>query len=168
MNFEFSSASGYEKIVDFKNLTSDNGLYNLSAALNFYPAAATGFANTMPAGTFVNVAITRDAASSMVFGYVNGVQQWQFTDTPSYGTFSSPNNIINFFQDDITTGGRESSAGVATRIQIFDGALTGAEVAALPASGAPSNVPEPMSLSLSGAGLSLCLLLHSRRNRTAS
>jgi hypothetical protein len=33
MNFEFSSASGYEKIVDFKNLTSDNGLYNLSAAL---------------------------------------------------------------------------------------------------------------------------------------
>ena len=163
MNFEFSSVSGgYEKIVDFKSLTSDNGLYNLNAALDYYPFA--GSLNTMPAGTFVDVAITRDTASNTVTGYVNGVQQLQFTDSSSDAVFSSANNIIYFFQDDGVTGGGESSAGVATRIQIFNGALTAAEVATLPG----SNVPEPMSLGLAGVGVSLCLLLRSRRNRTGS
>ncbi len=166
MNFEFSSVSGYVKIVDFKNLTADNGLYNLTGTLVYFPFATGTTPNTIAAATFVKVAITRDTATNTVTGYVNGVQQLQFTDSTLDAVFSSANNIINFFQDDAVTSGRESSAGVATRIQVFNGALTAAQVAALPSGS--SSVPEPMSLGLSGAGLSLCLLLRSRRNRTES
>jgi hypothetical protein len=165
MNFEFDSTGGYREIVDFKNLTSDNGLYNQNGDLVYYPFTSTALM-TIPAGAFVDVAITRDAASNTVTGYVNGVQQLQFTDSGSDAVFSSANNIINFFQDDGVTGGSESSPGVTRRIQIFDGALTGAEVAALSVGG--SNVPEPMSIGLAGVGLSLCFLLRSRRNRIGS
>jgi len=164
MNFEFDTIAGFRKIVDFKNLGSDDGLYNQSGALVYYPF--TSALMTIPAGTFVNVAITRDAASNTVTGYVNGVQQLQFTDSTSDAVFSASNNIIYFFQDDTVTGGNESSSGVTRRIQIFNGALTADQVAALPASG--SNVPEPMSLGLAAAGFSLCFLLRSRRNRIVS
>jgi hypothetical protein len=36
MNFSFQALGGYRKIVDTKDLASDNGLYNLSTDLNYF------------------------------------------------------------------------------------------------------------------------------------
>ena len=36
LNFEFDTLSGFRKILDFKNLASDDGLYNLSTNLNYF------------------------------------------------------------------------------------------------------------------------------------
>jgi len=36
MDFSFQNLSGYRKILDFKNLASDDGLYNLSTDLNYF------------------------------------------------------------------------------------------------------------------------------------
>lgn len=36
MDFSFTDLSGFRKILDFKNLASDNGLYDLSTDLNYF------------------------------------------------------------------------------------------------------------------------------------
>ena len=48
MDFEFGSTSGYRKIIDFKDLAADTGLYNYSTELNFYNEADG------PGGAFAN------------------------------------------------------------------------------------------------------------------
>ena len=153
MDFSFQSLSGYRKILDFQNLTSDTGVYNLSTDLNYYNSAF-GPNGAFTANTAARVIITRDSATQLVTGYVNGISQFSFTDSTSGATFTGTNGIIRFFQDDNITGQNESSAGVSTRISIYDGALTSLEVAGLggPQSAAPG-VPEPASFLLLGTGL---------------
>lgn len=146
MDFSFQDLSGYRKILDFKNLASDNGLYNLNTELNYYNFSV-GPTGALTVNTPAEVIITRDSGTQLVTGYVNGVSQISFTDSSSDAVFNAANGIIHFFEDDNVTGGRESSGGLATRISIYDGALTSSEVAAL------SGVPEPTSFLLLATGL---------------
>lgn len=157
MNFELDALTGYRKILDFKNLASDNGLYNLDTDLNYFNFAF-GSTGAFAPGTFAQVVLTRDNATGLVVGYVDGVQQISFTDTTSDAVFNAANNVINFFQDDNVTGGRESSSGSVSQIKIFDTALSASDVAAL----SVTTVPEPASLAIVGAGLLLCLKLRRR------
>jgi hypothetical protein len=157
LDFEFDTLSGYRKIVDFKNLASDNGLYNLNTDLNFYNFNF-GPSGALTAGTFAQVVLTRDSSTNTVTGYVNGVQQIQFVDSTSDGVFSAANNIINFFQDDAATGGRESSSGEVSEIQIYDAPLTAQQVAGL-----STSTPEPVSSALVGIGLAIAVAQKKRR-----
>lgn len=122
--------SGYRKLIDFKNLTDDNGLYNLDTSLDFFrdpeiigPAGA--FAN----GVQVTVLLTRNGATGEVIGYVNGVQQFSFIDSAGDATFTAANNIIQFLIDDTQTGGREASGGFLDFVRIYDAPI-GAKAAA--------------------------------------
>ena len=90
--------SGYRKYVDFKNRTSDNGVYVLDGALNFYNFAT---------GTTAPIAA----------------------------------NVLNFFLDDSVTTGGEASAGAVARLQVYDNALTPAEVAGLGLGPPPAVIP---------------------------
>ena len=150
LDFSFSDLAGFRKIVDFKDRTSDTGLYNLNAALNFYNVI------TGPAGAFVpdvveRLVITRDASNTFT-GYVNGVQQISFTDSGSLAIFSGLNSIIHFFRDDTATGG-EASAGLVDRIAVYDTPLTAAEVRVL---GVPGEISGPTPRVPDG-GSALCL-----------
>jgi hypothetical protein len=162
IDFSFQDLSGYRKILDFKDLTSDDGLYNLDTDLNYYNASF-GPTGSFTPDTLARVVITRDAATQQVVGYVNGVEDVSFTDTTGDATFTGPNAILRFFEDDNVTGEREASAGLATHISIYDGALTSAEVAAL---GGPqgTSVPEPTSMILMGIGM-VGLALPGKRSR---
>ena len=51
-------------------------------------------------------------------GFVNGVQDIQFTDTGSIAVFDTPNQIMRFFEDDNATGQREASGGFVDSITI--------------------------------------------------
>src|SRR5438270_23815 len=99
LSFSLSTLSGFRKILDFKNLASDNGLYNLNTALNFFPAV-TGASGAFAADQMVRVDLTRDGTTNLVTGYVNGTSQFSFTDSSSNAVFSATNNIMQFLRDD--------------------------------------------------------------------
>jgi Concanavalin A-like lectin/glucanases superfamily/PEP-CTERM motif len=143
--FSFSSLSGYRRLVDFKNLASDAGLYSLNAALNFYPVV-TGSSAAFDTDTLARVTLTRDAAG-LVSGYVNGALAISFSDSGNLATFSGPGAVAYFFRDDNAVGG-EASAGFVDYLRVYDVSLSAAEVAAL-----PSPVPEPAAALLMLAGL---------------
>jgi hypothetical protein len=152
IDFSFQDLSGFRKILDYKNLASDNGVYNLSTDLNYFNFDF-GPAGAFTADTEARVIVTRDSATDVVTGYVDGVSQFTFTDSTNDATFTGTNGIMRFFEDDNVTGARESSAGLATRISIYDGALTSTEVAALGGPQLPTAVPEPASFLLLGTAL---------------
>ena len=127
--FEFDSVSGFRRIVDFKNGTSDNGLYVQNGNLRFFPSAS-GTGAPIAANTYVQVALTRDSSGTVV-GYVDGVQQFSFSDASGDAVIDA-NNALRFFRDNQsggTTG--EHSAGSVARIRLYDTALTAVELGEL-------------------------------------
>lgn len=143
--FNFSSLTGYRKILDFKNLGPDTGLYDFNTALNFYNVT------TSAAGAFspridVRLVATRNDTTDQFVGYINGTQRIAFTDNAGLAVFTAANNIIHFFKDDVATGEREVSAGVVDLIRIYDAPLSASEIASL--SDPVSTVPEPSTLFL--------------------
>lgn len=131
--FRFATVSGFRRIVDFKNGTSDRGLYNESSNLVFFDVA-DGSHTPIGAGIYVQVALTRDAGGNVV-GYVNGTPQITFTDGSNLAVIDG-STTLRFFQDD-TEFPDEASAGAVARIRLFDTALSPLEVAALDSCQAP-------------------------------
>jgi hypothetical protein len=152
MTFSLTTTSGFRKLVDFKNQTSDNGLYNFSGQLDYFLFAA-GSTVTIPANTLVTVDLSRNA-SGQVTGFVNGVQQFTFTDGTGDATTST---VLLFFVDDTQTSGTESSAGFVDRIQISDTPFS-----------PTSPVPLPATLPLFASGLAGLGLLGWRRKKAAA
>ena len=145
--FSFDEILSWKKILDFKNLTSDNGLYIYDGQLQFYPVADDG--PTVGPGTFFEAVLTRDSSTALVTAYFDGTPVFSFTDSFSFGVISAA-NLLNIFQDDGVTGGGESSSGSVAGLRIFNNVLTDAEVAALDLR-TPSPVPGPLPLLGAGA-----------------
>ena len=61
LSFSFDSVGGYRRILQFKDYTSDRGLYVLGGALNFYNFVS-GSSDSFAPGQPVQVTITRSAA----------------------------------------------------------------------------------------------------------
>jgi Concanavalin A-like lectin/glucanases superfamily len=120
---------GWERIADFKNGTTDRGLYVHRGALEFYPHAS-GAGDAIKPEQYVLAVLTRDGAGR-VTGYVNGVSQFSFEDTVGDAVIDS-NNTLRFFRDNETGGWEgEASSGAVARIRLYAEALTPAQVAAL-------------------------------------
>src|SRR5207244_9329007 len=97
--------------------------------LRFNPGAV-GTTTLFTAGSYVQVALTRDA-NGIVTGYVNGIQQFQFTDTNNDAVIDA-NNSLRFFQDNLSGGNTgEASAGSIARLRLYGRALGATEIAAL-------------------------------------
>ena len=119
MGVSLDDVSSFRKLLDFKGLTSDTGLYNEIGVLNFYQVAF-GAGTSISAGVQVEIMLTRDGATDEVTGAVNGIQQFSFIDGSGDAIFSEPGALINFLQDDFFTGQRESTGGFLDYIRIYD------------------------------------------------
>lgn len=149
---------GYRRLVDFQDLGSDTGLYVLNQTLDFYPVA--NGSPVLNAGELARITVTRDAAGVFT-GYVNGVQQLQFTDSNGWSAFSGPSQVAYFFRDDNAVA-NEASSGFVDYIRIYDVALSASEVAAL-----ANPVPEPATWASMAAGLAAVGSIVARRRRVA-
>jgi Concanavalin A-like lectin/glucanases superfamily len=130
MLFRLDKTDGYNRLVDFANGTSDNGLYDQSGQLVLYPDTSGSSASQITPGTYFQVAITRDASGAVV-GYVNGSRVLgPYDDSSTNDALITADNVLRFFIDDMAVP-NEDSAGAVARIRIWDGPLTPAEVAAL-------------------------------------
>lgn len=139
MLVRLDTVSSFRKLVDFTNGTSDDGLYDYSGELDLYPGNV-GSNAVFQAGTYSQVVLTRDGTSDQVTGYVDGVQQIQFTDSSNYAVVDA-SNTMRFVIDDESTKSEESGGAIA-RLRLYDGVLSSGEVASLdrthPDCGGPS------------------------------
>lgn len=148
--FRFDVTSGYRRIMNFLNSTSDTGLYNLNGRLNFYNIATSGSAPFV-ANQMSTVVFTRDAVGNSV-GYVNGTALISFQNAATTNIGFA--NLLHLFVDDSQVGG-EASAGFVDYVRIYDTVLSSGQVAALTPPGSVGAVPEPASWALMIAGFGL-------------
>jgi hypothetical protein len=163
--FHFDNVLGFRKIIDTKDLTKDEQLYDFNGRLSFFPNVI-GPAPVLADGADARVILSRDGATDTLTGYVNGVSQFSFTDLVGRGVFTGPDNIIHLFEDDANSGGSEVSSGHVREIRVYDGPLSGAEAAALSGPNVLSPEPSALALIVSGA---VCLTgtVWLRRRRSA-
>jgi len=137
MHFQLATLDGYRKVIDFKALGSDAGLYVEDSMLQFVVIPVTGCPGsdcyTSPAlfapDTAMELTLTRDGSGD-VSAYLDRALQFSFSDAGSVGTFDGVDSVINLFIDDNSTMG-EASAGVVNKIRIYSTALSADEIAAL-------------------------------------
>jgi hypothetical protein len=119
--FKFITNNGFMRIIDFKNRTSDFGLYATNSLLQFYDELTIG-TNAFAANQYVHLVITRDDASDDVRLYINGSFVGTFNDS-SGEAIPGAANLINFFQDDLVFG-NEAQPGNIALLRIDNAAIS--------------------------------------------
>ncbi|MEQ8846794.1 choice-of-anchor Q domain-containing protein [Botrimarina sp.] len=117
----------YKKVLDFKALTTDFGLYTQADALRFYTDSPS--AGRFVAGQTHRVTLTRDGNTDVVSGYLDGKKLWEFTDTESRAALFGGFDPLHLFQDDNATSQSEAGSGVLKRFRYYTAPLTEEEVA---------------------------------------
>ncbi|MDB5300844.1 MAG: sorting domain protein [Phycisphaerales bacterium] len=163
MVLEFDQRNAaWRRLIDVRNRQSDSGFYvDPSNNLDIYPVG--GSSNAFTTGAFHHVVLTD--TGGVAKGYLDGTLQFTFPTTlMDVNNLNNPAHSMNFFLDNVVaTGQGEWSPGDVALIRLYNGALSGQEVATL-AADPFVNTPEPASLVLCAAGVP-ALLLRRRRAR---
>ncbi|MGE5451580.1 MAG: LamG-like jellyroll fold domain-containing protein [Acidobacteriota bacterium] len=149
------------KVLDFKGLSTDGGLYvdfgqvSLSDNAGAYVASS---ANVVSALSPVRLTFTR-TATGLFSSYVNGALQFSFDDAANLTTFGTSGI---FFKDDAAGCGYCQTGGSLAYVNVYDTALSAREVSSIGNPVTPA-VPEPESAALLVAGLLTAGTLFKRR-----
>ncbi len=161
------------KIFDFKNLSTDAGLYVNAAdgTLAFIDGMGvvqgTGGA-AISSLEFVQVVLTRAAATGLTSIYLNGMPAFSFVDTTGLAILgdatATGNAFLTLYKDDgMGLGGSvlgEGTQGDIARLRLYDGVLSAGQVAGLDRA-----IPEPSTYALLVTGV---LLVGAWRRRRQS
>jgi hypothetical protein len=123
IRFSFNTVGGgWLKILDFANLSLDEGLYVYGDHLQFVEQPGVNFIDgpngAFQNNTFADLNIVRDGATKRFTGSLNGVEQFSFIDVRDQAVFAGPNPLATFFVDDAVTGGGEATGGRVDFINI--------------------------------------------------
>ncbi len=99
--FKFSAAlTGYSRIIDFSNSTSDGGFYLLGNCLNFYPNGNVGTCPYFQPNVYYLFTFVRDGNTNVISVYVNGTLFSTYTDATNIYKPATNTTPIIFFKDD--------------------------------------------------------------------
>jgi hypothetical protein len=140
IDFRLADVSGYRRLIQTADTTDDSGLYVRAGRLDWYDAG-TGSHEGGPViapDTDVEVALIQSAILDRwgMFGFVNGVQQFNFTSDFEVGP------QLRLFKDN--QGGVEDSAGAVFRVRFWKTSLVPADIPAIYSAsllGNPSSCP---------------------------
>jgi hypothetical protein len=125
------------KLLDFKSLDKDEGLYVVDEKLHFVisttvsPPVSVESKELFVADRSATVTLTRDKDGNTT-AYVNRALAFSFADSTAMAKFSFQKQVAYFAVDDQATTPREASSGSIREIAIWNVVLTPAEIAALP------------------------------------
>ncbi|MDO9254727.1 MAG: T9SS type A sorting domain-containing protein [Bacteroidales bacterium] len=130
IRFSFEDTEGgYRKIIDFKNMTSDNGFYFYDGGyLNFYPDQTLGNSVTLN-DQVVDIIITRASDNTFkAYIVVNNVliKELDIIDADGNAIAELVNGKprFRFFHDDNETSSEATPGGKVYSIKIWDGPIT--------------------------------------------
>lgn len=125
MYFRFTNNSGFFRIIDFKNRTSDLGLYATASQIQFYDELTVNN-SAFGSNTYVHLVLTRNSVSEEVTIYINGVSIGSFIDDQGKA-LTNVDDVINFFRDDIVFG-NEAQPGRIALLKFYDYELSAGDV----------------------------------------
>jgi hypothetical protein len=123
--FVFDELSGYKRVVDWKNRTTDLGAYVLSGELDFYPYMTSDTA-TVVAGEYTYYVITRNGLTKELKIYSNANIEIDFTDASNDAVIDT-SHVLNFFQDDLQAQ-NEASPGAIALLNLYNYELDSATI----------------------------------------
>ena len=163
LTFKFNERQGgWRRILDASGRTSDNGFYvNTANNLAVFPTSGSnvGFVS----GVYRNVVLTVDG--NKVSAFIDGGASFAtLSNVMSLGTGPG---TLTLFADNLAGGGTgEWSSGSIAALRVYNGVLSGAEIAELNKIPFVSNgVPEPATWAMLIAGFGLIGGMARRRRR---
>ncbi len=120
MYVRLDTVSGYKKLVDYKDTTSDNGFYNQTGRTHLYPHNGSDSAYIQDS-VYEYIALARDGSTKALFSYVNNHYLRSDTDTASYYVYDAHKKLIFFHDDDNTHS--EQTSGTVVIIHISNYAM---------------------------------------------
>ena len=112
----YLGGANYQKIIDFRNLQRDIGLYYYQGHLDFYQMASGGAPQP---GIDHRIRLERNRATRIVRGFQDGRLIFSFIDLDDEAVFE--NGAATFFVDDKATNGSEQGPGALTSLLVWAG-----------------------------------------------
>ncbi len=116
MVFQSGPVASYQKLVDFKGLQEDGGLYLYQGAITFYTLASGG--QPVPGRDHV-LRLERDRDTRLVRAYLDFRPIFAFFDLDGEAEFMAGRGT--FFMDDRATEGREQGPGALRSVMVWGG-----------------------------------------------
>lgn len=128
IDFQYAEVTSYRKIIDYRALGSDQGLY-VNGSLRLYSGGGYG-SSQWNAATNYTVLVTRSAADDTTRAYlVQGnqlLQESKVYDVAAdfVAVLSGNDRVLHFFHDDTVTTAEHASAGSVSLLRIWNGIAT--------------------------------------------
>jgi hypothetical protein len=166
LKFSFDSINLYERVIDFKDLAFDHGLYTFDNKLRFFFSSGVvedSAPGAVAAATPVHLVLTRDGTSGEVVLYADGALAFSFVDSGALAVFDGPDGVMHLMQDDNDAGASdENPTGFLDYVRTYSDVATAADALALSNAGV-SSVPIPGALPLLAGALGGLAFLRRRK-----